>query len=118
MSTPATASNMTLSLPGSITSSDVSSFTITSTGGATIDVTPVTQNGGARTYVGTPLGDVMEASVSYFGSGSGSIVGEAGNVTIGDTTFYAVCTSSTATAAVNDVARFDATFRQITAPSS
>ena len=116
----ATASNMTITLPSgtSITSSDVSSFSISSSGASTIDVTPVTQNGGARKYVSTPLGDTLEASISYFGSGSGEIVGEAGNITIGDTTFYAICTTSTATAAVNDVARFDATFRQITAPSS
>jgi hypothetical protein len=118
MSTPETASNMTLTLPGNITSSDVFSFSISSSGGETIDVTPVTQNGGARTYIGTPMGSTMEASVSYFGSGSGSIIGEAGNITIGDTTFYGVCTASTATAGVNDVARFDATFKQVTAPSS
>ncbi len=118
MSTPETASNMTISLPGNITSSDVFSFSISSSGGETIDVTPVTQNGGARTYVGTPMGTTMEASVSYYGSGAGSIIGEAGNVTIGDTTFYGVCTSASAAASVNDVARFDATFKQVTAPSS
>ena len=114
MPAPATASNMTISLPGTITSSDVFSFSISTTGGDTIDVTPLTQNGGSRTYVGTPMGNTIEASVSYFGSGTPS-VGDAGNVTIGDITFYGVCTSSSGTAAVNDVARFDATYQQISA---
>lgn len=117
MSAPETASNMTISLPGNITSSDVYSFSISSAGGATIDVTPLTQDGGARTFVGTQLGTTAEASVSYFGSGAGCAVGSAGNVTIGDVTFYGVCTSSSAGAQVNDVARFDATFKQVTAPS-
>ena len=118
MAVPENASNMSISLPGNITSSDVYSFSINSSGGATIDVTPLTQNGGDRTYVGTPMGTTTEASVSYFGSGAGCAIGAAGNVTIGDVTFYGVCTSSTATAAVNDVARFDATFKQVTEPSS
>ena len=64
MPAPATASNMTISLPGNITSSDVFSFSISTSGGDTIDVTPLTQNGGSRTYVGTPMGNTIEASVS------------------------------------------------------
>lgn len=118
MAAPETASNMTLSLPGSITSSDVYSFSVSSSGGETIDVTPVTQNGGNRTRIGTPIGTTTEASISYFGSGAGCAIGAAGDVTIGDITFYGVCTSSTATAAVNDVARFDVTFKQITDPDA
>ena len=118
MSAPETASNMTISLPGSITSSDVYSFSVSSSGGETIDVTPLTQNGGDRTYIGTPMGTTAEAQVSYFGSGAGCAIGAVGNVTIGDVTFYGVCTSSTATAAVNDVARYDATFKQVVDTSS
>lgn len=111
MARPATAHNMTITLPGNITASDVTSFSISSSGQDVIDCTTCSSTG-ARTYVSTPMGNTLEASVSYFGSGSPS-VGDAGNLTIGDTTFYAVCTSCTATAAVNDVARFDATFKQV-----
>ena len=113
MPAPDTAANMTITLPGNITSSDCFSFSITSGGHDTIDVTPLTQNGGDRTLVSTPLGSSFEAQISYYGSGAACAVGSAGNITIGDTTFYGVCTSSTATAAVNDVARYDATFKQI-----
>ncbi len=112
-----TASNLSVSLPGSITASDVHSFTITTSGAETIEITPVTQSSGKRKYIETPLGTTFEASVSYYGSAQPTI-GSAGNVTIGDTTFYGVCTSSSSTAGVNDVARYDATFKQITAPSS
>lgn len=114
MPAPTTASNLTVSLPGNITSTDVIDFSISTSGGGTIDVTPITQASGTlRTYVEQPMGNTFEASVTYMGSARAT-VGAAGNVTIGDTTFYGVCTSSDGTAAVNDVARFSATFQQIT----
>ena len=111
---PATASGMTISLPGGITSSDVVSFTVNSSGGGTIDVTPLTQaDGTARTYIGTPIGTTMEVQVSYMGSGAPCDIGATGTVTIGSFSFTGVCTSSSGTAAVNDVARFDATFKKV-----
>lgn len=107
---------MNISLPGNITSSDIVDFSISTSGGGTIDVTPVTQAAGTlRTYVEQPMGNSFEASITYMGTARAT-VGAEGNVTIGDTTFYGVCTSSDGTAAVNDVARFSATFAQITAP--
>lgn len=116
MPAPATASGMNISLPGNITSSDIVDFSISTSGGGTIDVTPVTQAAGTlRTYVSQPMGNSFEASITYMGTARAT-VGAEGNVTIGDTTFYGVCTASDGTAAVNDVARFSATFAQITAP--
>lgn len=116
MPAPATASGMTITLPGNITSSDIVDFSVSTSGGGTIDVTPVTQAAGTlRTYVSQPMGNSFEASITYMGTARAT-VGAEGNVTIGDTTFYGVCTSSDGTAAVNDVARFSATFAQITAP--
>lgn len=116
MPAPATASGMNISLPGNITSSDIVDFSVSTSGGGTIDVTPVTQAAGTlRTYVSQPMGNSFEASITYMGTARAT-VGAEGNVTIGDTTFYGVCTSSDGTAAVNDVARFSATFAQITAP--
>lgn len=114
MPAPATASNMSISLPGNITSTDVVDFSISTSGGGTIDVTPITQASGTlRTYVEQPMGNTFEASVTYMGTARAT-VGAVGNVTIGGTTFYGVCTSSDGTAAVNDVARFSATFAQVT----
>lgn len=113
MPAPATASGMTISLPGNITATDVFSFSVSTSGSGTIDVTPLTQAAGtSRTYVAQPMGNTIEASVSYFGSGTPA-VGDKGTVTIGGISFYGVCTASSGTAAVNDVARFDATFKQI-----
>ncbi len=111
MARPETATNMNISLPGNITHASVTSFTISSSGQDVIDCTTVGSTG-ERTYVGTPMGNTLEASVSFFSSGTPS-VGDAGNLTIGDTTFYAVCTSMNAAAAVNDLARFDATYQQV-----
>ena len=113
MPAPATASGLTVSLPGNITSSDVIDFSISTSGGGTIDVTPITQAADTlRTYVEQPMGHSFEASVTYMGTARAD-VGATGNVTIGGTTFYGVCTSSDGTAAVNDVARFSATFAQV-----
>lgn len=114
MPAPATASGMSITLPGNITTTDIFSFSVSTSGPSAIDVTPLTlAAGNERVYVESPIGNTFEASVSYFGSGSPE-VGDVGNVTIGNISFYGVCTSASAGASVNDVARFDATFRQIT----
>lgn len=116
MPRPETASGMSITLPGSITSSDVISFSISTGGHDAIDVTSLTATTG-RSFIATPIGEVKEAQVSYLGSGAACAVGSEGNVTIGDVTFYATCVSSTASAAVNDVARYDATFREVSSTS-
>lgn len=116
MPRPETASGMTLTLPGGITSSDVISFSLSTGGHDAIDITPLTASSG-RTFMATPIGEVKEASVSYLGSGAACSVGSEGDVTIGSVTFYGTCVSSSASAAVNDVARYDATFREVSSTS-
>ena len=113
MPAPATASGMTVSLPGGISASDVFSFSISTSGPSAIDITPIGQTAGTtRTYAASPIGLTYEASISFFGSGEPS-VGSKGTVSIGDVSFYGVCTSASASASVNDVARYEATYRQI-----
>ena len=111
MTAPANASNMTLTLPGSIT--DVISFSVSQSGGETIDVTTVADSTD-RKYELTPIGNTAECSVTYFDSGSPLALNTKGTVTIGTETFYGICTSSSCSVAVNDVARFEATFQQVT----
>jgi hypothetical protein len=112
-----TAAGITVSGPG-VSASEVFSFSCNSAGGDVIDVTTVNQaEGSARSFVKRPLsGGYLEATISYYGSGAPSI-GDEGTVTIGDVSFYGVCTSRNGTAAVNEVAQFEASFREIQSPT-
>lgn len=88
---------------------EVFSVSCSVSGGDVIDVTPINQGSGARLFKKTPIGGQFEATISAFGSvpAIGSNFSFSG---LGQS-FDGVVTSVTSTAAVNDVARFEATIQ-------
>ena len=88
---------------------EVFSFSASVTGPDVIDVTPINQASGARVYEKAPIGGSHEATISAFGSVPA--VGDSITISAGGQSLAGVVTSVTSTAAVGDVARFEATMR-------
>jgi len=88
---------------------EVFSFSASITGPDVIDVTPLDQASGARKYQTAPIGGSHEATISAFGSVPA--VGSEISISAGGQGIDGVVTSVTSTAAVGDVARFEATVR-------
>lgn len=88
---------------------EVFSFSASVTGPDVIDVTPINQASGDRVYQKAPIGGSHEATISAFGSVPD--VGETITISAGGQSLVGVVTSVTSTAAVGDVARFEATMR-------
>lgn len=89
--------------------SEVFSFSASVTGPDVIDVTPISQASGARVFQTAPIGGSHEATISAFGSVPA--VGDSMTVAAGGQSLAGIVTSVTSTAAVGDVARFEATMR-------
>lgn len=88
---------------------DVFSFSASVTGPDVIDVTPISQASGARIFEKAPIGGSHEATISAFGSVPA--VGDSITISAGGQSLLGIVTSVTSTAAVGDVARFEATMR-------
>lgn len=88
---------------------EVFSFSASVTGPDVIDVTPISQASGARLFEKAPIGGSHEATISAFGSVPS--VGDSITISAGGQSLAGFVTSVTSTAAVGDVARFEATMR-------
>lgn len=88
---------------------DVFSFSASVTGPDVIDVTPLSQASGTRLFEVAGVGGSHEATISAFGTVPA--VGDTMTVSAGGQSLAGVVTSVTSTAAVGDVARFEATMR-------
>ena len=91
------------------TGTEVFSFSASVTGPDVIDVTPISQVSGKRVFQKAPIGGSHEATVSAYGTVPA--VGDSVTISAGGQSLACVVTSVTSTAAVGDVARFEATMR-------
>lgn len=89
--------------------SEVYTISVSSSGGDVIDVTPISQASGARLFRSSPIGGQWEATISAFGSVPA--IGSSQTISALGASFTGTVTSVTSTAAVNDVARFEATIQ-------
>lgn len=92
---------------------EVFSLSVSVSGGDVIDVTPISQADGARAFVAAPIAGQFEATISAFGSVPA--IGATQTISALGASFTGTVTSVTSTAAVNDVARFEATIQGPTA---
>lgn len=88
---------------------EVYTLSVSSSGGDVIDVTPISQASGARQFVASPIAGQWEATISAFGSVPA--IGSSQSISALGASFSGTVTSVTSTAAVNDVARFEATIQ-------